>query len=311
MIRSAFSNAGYGRQRTTALRSLAAAAAFGALAGAGAQTPGLAAMPPPVEIVYVCPFDRSIRGLEPGVCRAGNREAALNAEVPEPLEFPLTMTTVPPHLLPGEPVQLRFEVRDPWEQKVVDRFTVVHEAPFHAFIVSEDLDFFLHDHPRWTGAAFELGVTLPRDGFYRVLTDFLPEAATPQLLTRSLFVGDGRTTPRVLVRDYERKRGPNLEVQLEQLSADPVAGTGVTLRFHLTPDDGIEPYLGAAGHMLVVSDDLIDMTHTHPASPGIGSFADFRVVFPRPRVYRVWVQFQRQGVVTTAHFDVPVQPGGG
>jgi hypothetical protein len=30
------------------------------------------------------------------------------------------------------------------------------------------------------------------------------------------------------------------------------------------------------------------------------------VVFPRPRTYRMWVQFQRNGVVNTVHFDVPV-----
>ena len=28
--------------------------------------------------------------------------------------------------------------------------------------------------------------------------------------------------------------------------------------------------------------------------------------FPRARTYRVWVQFQRKGVINTAHFDVPV-----
>ena len=32
----------------------------------------------------------------------------------------------------------------------------------------------------------------------------------------------------------------------------------------------------------------------------------FDVIFPRARGYRVWVQFQRSGVVNTAHFDVPV-----
>ena len=29
-------------------------------------------------------------------------------------------------------------------------------------------------------------------------------------------------------------------------------------------------------------------------------------MFPRPQTYRVWVQFQRDGVVNTVHFDVPV-----
>jgi hypothetical protein len=35
----------------------------------------------------------------------------------------------------------------------------------------------------------------------------------------------------------------------------------------MTPGDGLEKYLGAWGHMLAASDDLIDMTHTHPSSP--------------------------------------------
>ena len=33
---------------------------------------------------------------------------------------------------------------------------------------------------------------------------------------------------------------------------------------------------------------------------------EFELVFPRPQVYRIWVQFRRKGVVSTVHFDVPV-----
>jgi hypothetical protein len=33
---------------------------------------------------------------------------------------------------------------------------------------------------------------------------------------------------------------------------------------------------------------------------------EFEVVFPQSSVYRMWVQFQRDGVVNTVHFDVPV-----
>ena len=35
----------------------------------------------------------------------------------------------------------------------------------------------------------------------------------------------------------------------------------------------------------------------------------FNLVFPRPRMHRVWVQFQRDGIVNTVHFDVPVTKG--
>jgi hypothetical protein len=75
--------------------------------------------------------------------------------------------------------------------------------------------------------------------------------------------------------------------------------------FRVSPADGFEPYLGAWGHMLAVSSDLIDLIHTHPFLAN-GPLVQFNVEFPRAGTYRVWVQFQRKGVVNTARFDVPV-----
>jgi hypothetical protein len=51
--------------------------------------------------------------------------------------------------------------------------------------------------------------------------------------------------------------------------------------------------------------------HTHPFATEAGPVMQFNLVFPRARVYRVWVQFQRDGVVNTAHFDIPVRPADG
>jgi len=59
--------------------------------------------------------------------------------------------------------------------------------------------------------------------------------------------------------------------------------------------------------MLAASDDLIDMAHTHPFIADGSAQIQFNLTFPRPRTYRVWVQFQRNGVVNTVHFDVPVK----
>jgi len=46
--------------------------------------------------------------------------------------------------------------------------------------------------------------------------------------------------------------------------------------------------------------------HDHPAIADGGPEMQFNVIFPRARTYRVWVQFQRKGVVNTAFFDIPV-----
>ena len=37
-----------------------------------------------------------------------------------------------------------------------------------------------------------------------------------------------------------------------------------------------------------------------------GPNIQFNLFFPRARTYRIWVQFQRKGVVNTASFTVPV-----
>ena len=62
--------------------------------------------------------------------------------------------------------------------------------------------------------------------------------------------------------------------------------------------------------MLAASHDLVDTIHTHPlyvTDPAAGEKqVQFNIFFPREAVYRVWVQFQRQGKVNTVAFTIPV-----
>jgi hypothetical protein len=60
--------------------------------------------------------------------------------------------------------------------------------------------------------------------------------------------------------------------------------------------------------MLAASSDLIDMLHMHPflADTAKGTM-QFNAIFPRAGLYRVWTQFQRDGVVNTIVFTVPVK----
>jgi len=259
---------------------------------------------PSKDPVYFCPMDKDIRSNTPGNCsRCGMK---LVAGVPDPVEFHLDLTVTPKAPKPNDRVRLRFDVHDPWKDNPVKKFNVVHEKLFHAFIVSEDLQFFVHDHPVWANDAFQYDIALPKSGMYRILGDFYPEGATPQLIAKSIFVAGPPSLGPSLRRDYSAKDAENLKVELATAPAQPVAGTNTQMRFTITPGDGLEKYLGAWGHVLAASDDLIDMMHTHPFLADGSSQIQFDLTFPRVRVYRVWVQFQRKGVVNTVHFDVPV-----
>jgi hypothetical protein len=265
-----------------------------------------APLDPSKDPVYICPMDPDVRSQQPGACRRCGM--ALVAGIPDPVEFHLDVATVPAHVSPGRLATLQFFVHDPWKNRPVSAYNLVHERLFHAFVVSEDLQFFQHAHPTLAGdGLFQLPITFPNAGMFRVLGDFYPSGATPQLNAQTIYVPGTPPPPARLERDYSGKSAENMRVNLETIPAEPVAGNRTQLRFKIEPASGLEKYLGAWAHLLAASTDLIDMMHEHPYRVDEGPMVEFEVVFPRPMVYRTWVQFQREGVVNTVHFDIPVR----
>jgi len=258
--------------------------------------------------VYVCPMDPDVRSNNPGVCsRCGMK---MVSGVPEQVEFHMDLDITPRPIKPNVPSKLSFLVHDPWKDRIVTNFQVVHERLFHMFIVSEDLQVFVHEHPIFQpDGSFAFDYTFPKPGMYRVLGDFYPDGATPQLIAKTVFVsgGSGLGKTPALTRDYSPKDTENMNVSLRTDPVQPIVGLKTQMYFDIKPADGFEKLLGAWGHMLVASDDLVDLIHTHPFIADGGPQLEFNVTFPRVAAYRVWVQFQRLGVVNTARFDVPVE----
>ena len=102
-------------------------------------------------------------------------------------------------------------------------------------------------------------------------------------------------------------------VRIRLDAADLVAGQIGVLRFHLfntadgTPTTDLEPYLGAPGHMLMTNATLTDAVHGHPEESGIRtSVITFKPVLPAPGIAKLWLQFQRNGKVTTTSFVINV-----
>jgi hypothetical protein len=232
----------------------------------------------------------------------------LVAGIPDPVEYPMDLTVTPRAPKPRQRAKLEFTVRNPWNHRPVKNFQMVHEKLFHLFLVSQDLQFFVHDHPTLGSAGiFRFDMAFPKSGMYRLLGDFYPDGATPQLIARTIIVPGQAPGPVTLGRDTSTKDAENMQVELVTEPLQPIAGMKTMMFFRVNPAEGLEPYLGAWGHMLAASDDLIDLIHTHPFLADGGSQVQFNLIFPRARTYRLWVQFQRKGVVNTARFDVPVR----
>jgi hypothetical protein len=255
-------------------------------------------------IPFVCPMDPDVRSARPARCpRCGMK---LVAGIPDPLEYRIDLRLSPRAVTEGTPVTMKFVVTAPGSGKQVDKFELIHERLFHLFLISEDLRFFAHEHPdpRPDGS-FTFSTKLPVGGAYRVLCDFYPAGATPQMIAKTIVL-PGKLPKRALDEDRSPKSGENLEVAMTAEPSRPLAGQKTMLFFDLNPSGGLEPYLGAWGHMLAASADLIDLIHSHPAWEEGGPRIQFNVIFPRPGMHRIWVQFQRQGIVNTVAFNLRV-----
>jgi len=247
-------------------------------------------------------MDQDVHLDHPGKCPRCGMTMVL--KMPDRLEYPLFLDVEPRAIQPGQQANLTLRVLDPGG-KPVRHFETVHEKLIHLFMVSEDLEFFAHVHPEFCAdGSFVLKMMLPKPGMYRLLADFYPSGAVPQLALESIYV-KGPPIAAHLKPSLTPQRGENLTASF-RLEPDPaIAGLISRIYYTLEPGAGLEKYLGAWGHMLIASEDLIDLMHLHPFLAS-GSNIQYNVLFPRAGNYKVWSQFQRLGVVNTVAFSLRV-----
>src|SRR6266850_818459 len=281
--------------------------------------------PPADVIAWFCPMHPEVTAGEAGRCRKCGM--ALVAGDPfDTREYSLELTTMPAAVKAGQPATLFFTVRHPGTSALITQYELVHEKPYHLFVVSNDMEFFEHVHPtRQPDGRWAMEVTLPRAGDYRVLSDFLPTGGSPQFVGRTLetagFTGDLESQqPHLQPDTVFSKTVGSITAHLDLEPYTLVEGQYGHLAFTLTDAKtgrlvtDLQPYLGAFGHALILSEDMRDYVHSHPfegpesdVSKGAGGpTVTFELYMPRAGKYRAWSQFQRNGEVVTVPFTVNV-----
>ena len=280
---------------------------------------------PPGTTAWFCPMHPEVTASEPGSrCRKCGM-ALVPGDPFDTREYSLELTTNPTAVTAGVPVTLTLSVRHPGTNALITGYEVVHEKRYHLFVVSRDMEFFQHIHPeqlpdgRWT-----IQTTLPKPGDYRILSDFLPTGGSPQFIGRTLetadFNGDLESqTPHLTPDVNVTKTVGSMTAHLELEPAPLVEGQFAHLAFTLTdsntgrPVADLQPYLGAFGHALILSEDMRDYVHSHPfedidsAGKALGGpTVIFEGYMPKAGHYRAWSQFQRNGEVITIPFTLNV-----
>jgi len=224
---------------------------------------------------------------------------------------------VPADVRPGEPATITISVRDAESGEPVGDLVRTHQVWMHLIVTRADLGTFAHLHPEPTGeeGVFEVEATFPTAGTYALHTELRQQGQMADVLDAADVTVAGEEPPVEAVPGGDIREATVAGVRI---TLDGEARVGETSDFTLGVPDGLQPYLGAAGHVVVMRAAGTDFQHRHAetyddrgrpvqALPGteFGPELDLHVRFDEPGAYRLWAQVRlADGTVVTAPFVV-------
>jgi hypothetical protein len=137
-------------------------------------------------------------------------------------------------------------------------------------------------------------------GAFRAFADFTPTGGPATTLGVDLFApGDFRPVA------HPPSRTATVDGYTVTVDGDLVAGAASPLRMTVTRDGApvtdLQPYLGAAGHLVALREGDLAYSHVHPdAGPGLA----FTASVPSAGTYRLFLDFKAGDVVRTAAFTL-------
>ena len=173
----------------------------------------------------------------------------------------------------GQPVTLEIKLLQPTGEPL-DKVDTVHEYLLHFMLMSEDLSFYSHQHPRRKpdGTFVLERITFPFGGKFFAYSDFTPTGAENQVSKYEFKVRDGGAPLHENIKLESNFDGVgtdgDYEFRVRCNGQDFIAGEDMFMRYGIDlkskPVTDLQPLMGAMGHLVIISSDFKHYVHAHP-----------------------------------------------
>ncbi len=192
-----------------------------------------------------------------------------------------------------------------------DKASSPQEADFRLVIISEDLTWFRLVRPGFvTGGAYSVTLIFPFEGNYILFADFRSKRH-PSITDKLKLYVKGALPPKsegMMEKLVFSSGDLQMKIITEQaFRTETQNKIAVTIRKNGVPlrATDLTSCLGAMAHIILVRRNDKSFQHLHSEAdenyPVIG-----RILFSRPGIYRMWIQFQTGNQLYTADFTLNV-----
>ncbi len=294
------------------------------------------------QIIYTCPMHPEVRSTKKedkcpkcGMNLVEVKEGSMNDQHMKMHsdKYSLNLTTLPQNPKAGEEVTLNFSLINTESKQQIRDIDIVHEKVLHLIIVSKNLAYFDHIHPEMNSdGSLSVNTKFDKGGDYVLFADLRPKGEKESQVFDIKLKVSGDQIENIALTPRTTFETDGYTALMTTEPADLVANKSTEIVVNLKKNGkdvtDLKNYLGALGHMVIISDDASMYLHVHPMEAdakehGHGNMKDmkmdsdkmtksgpnvvFHTNFPKSGIYKVFAQFNPGDKLITTNFVVNVE----